>query len=272
MVAASVTTSSRFEPASALVTRILPLHAAVCGTALAIPHPGMSTKCLAILLWGVAVLALRFRLARVMAFLLFLLLAVHLFPEVPNHGYLFCLALLIAASFDISSAIERSVMTENFRYLAAIAWFWSGVQKAWSGTWTHGQLLAYEIGHSQRFKYMLGWLTTRAERRALYADGPFLANDALTLLGQLVWVLEISIGIGLLVLPPRFRKHCIWSAIGLLVGIEVVAHESVFGILMIALLVPSLDIRLRARYLLVLVPLELLTLAGHLSLVPGGFH
>jgi hypothetical protein len=272
MTAAAVTSSSPFEPASALVARMLPLHAAVYGTVVALPHPRVATKCLVVLLWGAAGLATRFRAARMMAVFSCLMLTMHLFPEVPNHGYLFCLALLIAASFDTKSPIERSVMTESFRFLAAIVWFWSGVQKSWSGTWTHGQLLAYEIGHSQRFKYMLGWLTNRAERRALHTDGPFLGNTSLTLLGQSIWILEVAIGIGLLVLPHRFRKHCIGAAIALLIGIEIIARESVFGILMIALLVPSLDIRLRARYLLVLVPIELLTLAGHLSLVPGGFH
>lgn len=272
MTDAAVTSSSHHEPASALIARTLPLHAAVYGTLWAIAHPGAATKTMAVVLWGAAIFALRFRAARAVSFVSCVLLTGLVFPLVPNHGYVFCLALLIGMSFQTTLTDERTCMVEAFRNLAGIVWFWSGVQKAWAGTWTHGQLLAYEIGHSRRFGHMLGWLTTRSELRALRNDGPFWGNATLTVLGQSMWILEICVGIGLLVAPLRVRKYCVWVAIGLLLGIEVVARESVFGILMLALLVPSLDIQLRARYLWLLVPIELLAIGGRLSIVPGGFH
>ncbi len=272
MTASAVTLPSPLEPAAALIVRVLPLHAAVYGTLAAIDYPTLRTKVLAVVLWGAAGLALRFQAARGVSFLACVLLTVHLFPLVPNHGYLLCLALFIGALFQTKSTREISAIVEAFRYLAAIVWFWSGVQKAWSGTWSHGQLLAYEIGHSPRFAPIFGWLTTRSERHAFRSNGPFMANATLTMLGCSIWILEIGIGIGLLLLPSRYRKHCTWAAIALLLGIEIVARESIFGVLMLALLVPSLDTRLRKRYLLCLLPLELLTLGGRLSFIPGGFH
>lgn len=272
MTVSAAAVPSPLEPAAALIVRTLPLHAAVYATLAAIDFPQLPTRVLAVVLWGAAILALRFRVARMASFLACVLLTVHLFPLVPNHGYLFCFALFIGALFETASAIERSAIADGFRYLAAIVWFWSGVQKAWSGTWSHGQLLAYEIGHSPRFAPIFGWLTTRSERHAFRSDGPFIANATLSMVGCSIWILEIGIGIGLLLLPSRHRKHCTWAAMALLVGIEIVARESIFGVLMLALLVPSLDIRLRARYLLCLVPIEFLTLGGRLSLIPGGFH
>ena len=245
--------SSRGELASVLVARYLPLHAAVFGTLVAIDHPHTSTVAGAAFLWGVGIFAIHHRAARFASFLLCAFVSALVFPLVPNHGYVLCIALLIGAFFDPDEPIERVVMEDGFRRLSVIVWFWSGMQKVLSGTWSHGQFLAYEVGHSPRFGKIFGALVSSAEQRVFRLDGPFVGNAALSILSNLVWIMEIGVGLALLS-DTRFRHRAAIVGIGLLVAVEVVARESIFGILMVALLVAQLELRLRARWLWLLVP------------------
>lgn len=271
MNVSAVPSSSRPERASVLVAQYLPLHAAVFGTLVAIDHPHVSTVAGAVFLWVLGVFAIHHRSARTASFLLCVAVSTLVFPLVPNHGYVFCVALLVGAIFDVDTQVERVATEDGFRRLAAIVWFWSGMQKVLSGTWSHGQFLAYEVGHSARFGKIFGALVSSAEQRIFRLDGPFMGNAALSNLSNLVWILEIGVGLALL-FRTRFRHRAAIVGIGLLVAVEVVARESIFGILMVALLVAQLDVRFRARWLWLLVPIEVLAIGGRLSFVPGGFH
>lgn len=260
------------QPASVLVARYLPLHAAVFGTIAAVAHPDALKVGLAVALWISGIGAVFHRAARVASFLLCSFASALLFPTIPNHGYVLCVALLIGAIFDTEISTERVNMADGFRYLGAIVLFWSGVQKLLGGTWTNGQLLAHEIGHSPRFWQAFGWMTDRAERHAYRTSGPFLGNTSLMVMSHFVWILEIAVGLGLLTSRAPMRKTAAIVALFLIAGIEVVAREGVFGIIMVALLLPVTNARFRARWLWLVVPIELLAIGGRLALVPGGFH
>jgi hypothetical protein len=260
------------QPAAVLAARYLPLHAAVFGTVAAIAYADGFKALFAAALWVSGFAAVFHRAARLASFFLCAFAAALLFPAIPNHGYVLCVALFVGAIYDTEHPGERLAMSDGFRYLGAIVLFWSGVQKLLGGTWTQGQLLAYEIGHSSRFSGLFGWLVTRSERHAFRTNGPFLASGPLVVVSNLVWVLEIAVGLGLLSGHARRRKTAAVVALIVLVGIEVVAREGVFGILMAALLLSAADARLRARWLWFVVPIELLAIGGRLSLVPGGFH
>jgi len=255
-----------------IVSRLLPLHAGVYGTLMAMDHPTSGPILCAVSLWLAAIAALRFPALRALPWVACLALNVLLFPEVPNHGYVFCLALLAIAVFRSDLPDERIVLTSGYRYLAAIVFFWSGVQKLWAGTWAQGQFLIYEIGHSARFGQIFAWLANRAEQRAYRTGGPFLGHGILVLASNLVWITEIAIGLGLLVSRDVTQKRVAWAALLLLLGVEFVARESVFGLLVLGLLWPTLDKRFSIHWLWILVPIELLAIWGRLSLVPGGFH
>jgi hypothetical protein len=260
------------HPASILVVRYLPLHAAVFGTIHAIARPGAITAALAAALWVSGFLAVEHRRARVVSFLLCIGAAAALFPVTPNHGYLLCAALGVGALFDERRDDERASLEHGLVGLAAVVLFWSGAQKLLAGTWTGGQLWAYEIGRSPRFAGALGWLLSGEELRAVKGSGPFLASTPILIAGNGVWLLEIASGLGLLSSRARARRAAALAALALLFAIEAVARESVFGIVMAALLLPATGVKLRAVWLWWLVPLELLAIAGRLSLVPGGFH
>ncbi len=255
-----------------LVARYLPLHAAVFGTMAFIKQPGWIAGGFGCLLWLAGFLAIRHRAARIVSLVGCIGAAASLFPDVPNHGYVLCFALGIGALFHDELPAERALLDQGFRQLGAIVLFWSGVQKLLAGTWTQGQLLAYEIGQGPRFNGVLGWLVPSAEHQAYRGAGPFLGNTTLVLLSNAIWIMEIALGLALLSSHLRIRRGAALLTIFVILGIEVAARESVFGILMLALLLPAIDLQFRARWLWLLVPIELLAIGGRLSLVPGGFH
>lgn len=254
------------------VSRLLPLHAAVYGTLMALDHRTSMTLLCAVSSWIVALAALRFPAIRAWPFLVCIFLTTAIFPEVPNHGYLLCAALLATALFRADLWEEALTLTCGYRYLVAIVFFWSGIQKLWASTWTQGQFLLYEIGHSARFGQVLGWLATRAEQRASRIGGPFSTHGALMFVSNFVWIAEMIVGLGLLSARSVNQKRAAWAAIVLLVGVEFVARESVFGLLVVGLLWPTIDKRFSLHWLWLLVPIELLAIGGRLSLIPGGFH
>jgi hypothetical protein len=256
----------------AVVAWILPLHAAVYGSLAAIVHPSLATFVAAVISWMAGLLTLRFPSARHGSFLVCIATAIVIFPDVPNHGYVLCLALGANSFFGVHAADERRALTQNFRYLAAIVLFWSGVQKVWAGTWTQGQFLSYEIGHSPRFGEFFAWLTTRVEQRAYRTSGPFLTHGTLSFASNLLWIAEIILGLALLSTRDVWQKRAAFATLLLLVGVEIIARESVFGLLMAGLLWPTLETRFSLRWLWLVVPIELLALGGRLSLVSGGFH
>lgn len=272
MVDSPVLPAFRQHAPAVIVARLLPLHAAVYATLMAMDRRTLGIALCALLLWFAAIGGLRYRTLRPLPFLICFFLALALFPEVPNHGYVFSAALLAAAFFRADISRERIVLISGYRYLVAIVFFWSGVQKLWAGTWTQGQFLIYEIGHSARFGQVFAWLANRAEQRAYRAGGPFLGHGLLLLASNLVWIAEIAIGLGLLASRDIMQKRVAWAALFLILGVEFVARESVFGLLVIGLLWPTLDKRFSIHWLWVLVPIELFAILGRLSLVPGGFH
>jgi hypothetical protein len=267
----ALTAVRQCEP-TGIVSRFLPLHAAVYGTLMAMDRRTSVTTLCAVSLWVVAMGALRFPVVRSMPFLVCLLMTGSIFPEVPNHGYVFCAALLATALFRAGLREEEIALASGYRYLVAIVFFWSGMQKFLAGTWTQSQFLIYEIGHSERFGRAVGWLATRAEQRAYRIGGPFSSHGPLMLVSNFVWIAEIVIALGLLSAQSVLQKRAAWAALVLLVGVEFVARESVFGLLVAGLLWPTIDKRFSLRWLWLIVPIELLAIGGRLSLVPGGFH
>jgi hypothetical protein len=262
----------RHPPPTLVVAQLLPFHAAVYGTLMAIDHRALGPIHCAVSLWLAAIAALRFPTLRALPWLACLFLNALVFPEVPNHGYVLGLALLAIALFRADLPDERLVLATGYRYLVGIVFFWSGVQKLWSGTWSQAQFLIYEIGHSARFGQVFAWFTNRSEQRAYRMGGPFLGHGLLVWASNFVWIAEIAIGIGLLLSREVMKKRFAWAALLLLVAVEFVARESVFGLLVVGLLWPTVDKRFSIRWLWILVPIELLAILGRMSLVPGGFH
>ena len=146
-------------------------------------------------------------------------------------------------------------MLQGFRWLVAIFFAATGLQKAVYGYYFDGQFLAFVTGTEERFTTFFQYLMPADEVARLKSynlvevregvfrpktgSGPYRVDSAIfVLLSNFVWIAEILIGMLLLLKPTRT-----WATIAgivFVVFIEAGAREFTFGVLMLNLFFLSL--------------------------------
>ena len=156
------------------------------------------------------------------------------FPATGNHAYLEVILCLLGAFLCVDEPAERVLLVRALRWIVALIFVWSGVQKLVHGFWVHGQYLAYALD-SAGFRPVLGLLLAPDElaRLAGYrgdvGDGPYLVSSwRLLAVSNGTWLVEVALGP--LLLWPRTRVPAALAGLGLLLGIEVGAREVFFGL------------------------------------------
>jgi len=156
------------------------------------------------------------------------------FPQAGNHRYLEIVLAVLLATLDHEREEEGLLLLHALRWIAVVVLFYSGLQKALHGLWFEGQFLAYSVWR-EGFADALGWLLPAEEalRLASYGaapgDGPYLApGTPLAIVSNLVWLSEVLLA---LLLVPRLTRRFAWvAALGLILAVEVVAREFMFGV------------------------------------------
>lgn len=187
-----------------------------------------------------------------LAFAVCALRIVATWPHAYNHLVLETLLLAAVAGLRPDDAHEDRLLLQCCRWLAAIVLFWSGVQKVLHGCYFEGQFLALTAATNVSFATPLAWIAADEIERLRQllplraGAGPFtFTSPALVLASNLVWISEIALGLALL--QTSLRKPAALSALIVLVTIQIVAHELVFGFwmaLLLALVAPARAFRL----------------------------
>ena len=163
------------------------------------------------------------------------------FPEISNHLYVELLLLALAGGLDGGKEEEQALFLQACRWLTVLIFFWAGFQKLWYGYWLDGRLLAMLAGLDPDAYAALSWLLPAEEMarltgyRQAAVPGPFLVDSGFfLLLSNLAWLSELLVAALLLV--PRTRTLGALAGLATMLGIQLIARELVFGVLMAALL------------------------------------
>jgi hypothetical protein len=156
------------------------------------------------------------------------------FPQAGNHRYLEIVLAALLATLDREREEEGRLLLHALRWIAVVVLFYSGLQKAVHGLWFEGQFLAYSNWRGG-FADALGWLLPAEEALRLSSydavpgDGPYLVpGTALSFVSNLVWLSEMLLA---LLLVPRATRRWAWvAALSLILAVEVVAREFMFGV------------------------------------------
>lgn len=167
------------------------------------------------------------------------------FPAAGNHAYLEVVLLALAALLRTDAPGERALHLRAVRWIVLVIFFYSGLQKAVHGYWTHGQYLAFSLGTAGfdvlRPLFDPAELARLAGYRGAAGDGPYLvASGPLVAASNATVVLE-------LVLAPLLawrvtRGAAAAVALALLAAIQVAAREAFFGLVFanaVALYLPA---------------------------------
>ncbi|MCP3980921.1 MAG: hypothetical protein GY716_16585 [bacterium] len=156
------------------------------------------------------------------------------FPNAGNHRYLELFLCVAFAALDTSDSLHAALQLRCVRVLSASLLFYAGLQKLVWGHWTSGTYLAF-ASQREPFRATLAPLFPAAELERLAAfagevgDGPYLVDAPwLVVTSNLVWICELGLA-ALLLLPatraPAWRVACV-----LILAIQLVAREFMFGI------------------------------------------
>lgn len=224
------------------------------------------------MLSGVSLLLVwwRPRLAMALTFAGGLVAITATFPVTANHVFLGAVGSLLLALLDARNADEARQLQRSLVTLVLLALFHGGVAKLAHGAWFQGQTLA--------------WLTmTRLDVRAALAPflgadelgrltaltpavgaGPFVLSGPLVVVSNLVWVVELVVAPALLGVAPLAHRAR-WLLTGLSLGLQLVAHEWTFALLLVTLGLPLWTERERPRVAIVTMSLAGLLLLAQLG-------
>ncbi len=163
-------------------------------------------------------------------------------PFTANHVFLELLCLGLLALLDESKQDEDELLLVAIRWLSAVFFFYTGLQKVLWGRYFDGQLLGYLTATEDRFAWFFQHFIPTVEFERLRAIGPPRAGagpyrvDSLLFLAvsNSVYVFEMLAGVLLLVARTRWMAAI--AAIGFVIMVELGAREIIFGALMINLL------------------------------------
>lgn len=173
------------------------------------------------------------------------------FPRTGNHKFLELFLLVFLCLADSKREEGRALLLGSLRWIVLLVFFFAGIQKAVHGYYFRGDLLAFYFG-LENFRLVLEPLLPQEEVLRLSAltrqvgGGPFgSSNLQLVLISNLAWVGESVLA--LLLLFRRTRVAAIVAAVGLVVMIELAAHELYFGALYMSGLLLFLPVDLNRR-------------------------
>ncbi len=161
------------------------------------------------------------------------------FPLTPNHGYLEIFLCGLCALLDPTEQEEQRLLIRGIRWVTCVIMFFAGIQKLVHGYYTSGLMPAFLL-MEPRFRAIFGLFLPRDELQRILSysgmdgSGPYLVAPPLFLLvSNLVWILEITMAVALLV--PRLRTLTVFAGIAFVLAIEVAAREVFFGMLFVSL-------------------------------------
>lgn len=93
------------------------------------------------------------------------------FPNLANHTFFLLIALSPFVLWNVADERESVLALGTLRWAAAIVLFSSGLQKVLYGTYFHGEFLAFQIAHGERFARALALLIPAEEMARLKALG-----------------------------------------------------------------------------------------------------
>lgn len=163
-----------------------------------------------------------------------------LFPTTANHQYLGVIASLFFVLLDASKADERRQLTASLVALPLLALAWGGVTKVLHGAWFDGEALAWlAVGRVDVRLALEPFLSADEFSRVssvTYAPGagPLTLSGPLRVFGNVVWLVELLVPAAVVLFPPA-RARAWWLLVGLSLGIQYVAHEWVFCLLLVNL-------------------------------------
>ena len=153
-------------------------------------------------------------------------------PYASNHAYMQLLVAIVLVALP-----RPDEPVETLRWVAALILIQGGVQKVLHGTWFRGQMLASYPADNHEFADVVRWFGNHADRAHLarlqgetgYAVGPYrLRGPVLLALSNAVWIGEIAAGVALAALR-KHRDLAVGVALAVIVGLEIVARELMFG-------------------------------------------
>jgi len=163
------------------------------------------------------------------------------FPLVSNHSYLEFILISLYCWIDSSRADEKDLFLQACRWLTVIIFFNSGVQKLWYGEYFDGRYLAYLAGMADRPATAFEFLIPPQEMARLISykreagSGPFLIDSVIfKVVSNGAWISEIVLG--LLFLFRKVWPLAVVCAIFTMFGIEFIAREFIFGVLILSML------------------------------------
>jgi hypothetical protein len=218
--------------------------------------PGILAACAAVAL-ALALPRRTERLAAPLGALIVGFAAVRWFPNVANHTFLLLLALLALSWWDPRVEAERALALATLRWIAALVFFATGLQKLLHGTYFHGEFLAFHVAHGERFASLFRWVLPSEELERLRAlgaaagalapgegfrafetlppapgSGPYrFASLPALAMSNLVWIFELCAPAFLL--WRRTRAAAAIAVIVFLAAVESGAYEIMFGVLFV---------------------------------------
>jgi hypothetical protein len=202
------------------------------------------------------------------------------FPTTPNHYYLELLAMTALATVgpQPASGTGRDAVDAlaGLRWLTAIVFFQTGLQKVLYGCYFHGELFAYLTSQDPRFAAFFGSLLPAHELARLTSyntlhtgSGPYRVDAPLVLLlSNLVWVAELVLPA--LMLMPRTRKVATLAAVAFVASFQLAAREAGFAMLFTGLLLLFLPRAPLRRIVPVAAVVCLWAVAAAFGVLPGG--
>jgi hypothetical protein len=195
------------------------------------------------------------------------------FPATANHSYLQLVLLVLAALLSGASPAERVQLLSSYRLIAAAVLFHAGVQKVLYGMYFDGRMLAVLISLHERYQLAFGPIIGASEVARLDAlsthvagSGPFLVDSMpLIVISNITWLAELALGAWLL----TANRWAPWLAALLIVGIELAARETVFGVVMLGLFALFLPVARGRVAIRVLTGFALIACAVAFDFLPG---
>lgn len=219
---------------------------------------------------ALALVWFRPRLAMAVAFGASLVAVVVTFPATANHVYLGGVTSLLLALLDPSREDEALQLRRSLLALPVLALFHGGLAKLIHGAWFEGEALAWLLMVRFDVRAALSLVMPAAEvarlsgQQLVAGAGPFRLSGPLLLVSNLVWVVELAVPAVVLAAPRLGR----WVLPALAVGLQLVAHEWTFSLLLLTMCLPlATGSALRASAP-VLMGLCALLLAAQLRWVP----
>lgn len=157
------------------------------------------------------------------------------FPFNSNHLIIEFIALIFIITCANRSNDHDKLLCQMLRWVLFIILFFSGIQKILYGTYFNGTYFIYMARSTPSTHWFFGLFLPIEQIKALKpSDILLIKSPILMVISNGVYVLEI-LG-SLLLLFPKCLKIAICTIFGVIVGIEMVAQEFLFGCLFLNLL------------------------------------